>query len=41
MKKILSEVLGTGEWSKDDKILVLLVISTNITVITLALIIYQ
>jgi Tfp pilus assembly protein PilO len=41
MKKILSELLGIGEWNKDDKIFVLLVIGINITVITLAFIIYE
>jgi len=41
MKKILSELFCIGEWKKEDKTLVLLVISTNIIVITLALIIYE
>ena len=41
MKKILLELLGIAEWNKDDKIFVLLVIGINITVITLAFILYE
>ena len=40
MKKILSELLFISEWDKDDKILVLAVISINIIVITLFLMKY-
>ncbi len=40
MKKILSELFCIDKWNKSDKTLILLVVITNLTVITLALIIH-
>jgi hypothetical protein len=41
MKKILSEVLGITEWTKNDKVLMIIVILTHISLVTLLFIMYK